>query len=119
MNPEVAKRLRILASVVSVLVLVAAVAAAWYYTRIRASLPQLDGRAALTGLGGEVKVERDDQGVPTIRGANRVDVARALGWLHVQDRFFQMDLLRRSPAGELSEMFGQRALPRDRAMRRH
>src|SRR5438552_17728141 len=66
-----------------------------------------------------VTVQRDSLGVPTIRGETRVDVARALGWLHGQDRFFQMDLLRRVSAGELSELFGKRALPRDRAFRMH
>lgn len=119
MNPEAAKRFRLLGSVVSVLVVVALVAAGWFYTRLRASLPQLDGTAAVAGMGATVTVQRDALGVPTIRGENRADVARALGWLHGQDRFFQMDLLRRSPAGELAELFGKRALPRDRAMRMH
>jgi penicillin amidase len=70
-------------------------------------------------LGAPVTIQRDALGVPTIRGETRVDVARALGWLHGQDRFFQMDLLRRVAAGELSELFGKRALPRDRAFRMH
>ncbi|MFM9029360.1 MAG: penicillin acylase family protein, partial [Opitutaceae bacterium] len=64
-------------------------------------------------------VERDALGVPTLRGANRADVARALGWLHAQDRFFQMDVLRRAGAGELAALFGERAVPRDRATRMH
>ncbi|MEI6463831.1 MAG: penicillin acylase family protein, partial [Verrucomicrobiota bacterium] len=119
MNPELAKRLRLLASAVSVILLIAALAAGWYYGRLRASLPQLDGAARVAGLGAAVTVERDAQGVPTIRGASRTDVARGLGWLHSQDRFFQMDLMRRVAAGELAEVFGPRALPRDRAARRH
>ncbi len=119
MHPEVAKRLRLLASASSVLLLVALGAAGWYYARLRASLPQLDGQAAVAGLGAAVTVERDALGVPTIRGETRADVARALGWLHAQDRFFQMDLLRRVAAGELAEVFGPKALPRDQAARRH
>lgn len=119
MNPEAPKRLRILVSLVSVLVVLGLLAGGWLYWRIRSSLPQLDGSIGLTGLSGPVTVERDHQGVPTLRGRNRPDLARALGWLHAQDRFFQMDLLRRSPAGELAEMFGQRALARDQAMRMH
>src|SRR6478672_11765676 len=98
MNPAAAKRLRLLASAVSVLLLVALIVFGWLYWRIRASLPQLDGTAAISGLGANVTVQRDALGVPTIRGANRIDVARALGWLHGQDRFFQMDLLRRVAA---------------------
>ncbi|MEO6246666.1 MAG: penicillin acylase family protein, partial [Opitutaceae bacterium] len=119
MHPEAAKRLRLLASVLSLLGLAAVAGAGWYYIRIRASLPQLDGSAMVAGLVGNVTVERDALGVPTVRGENRADVARALGWLHGQDRFFQMDLLRRVSAGELAEMFGARAVPRDRAARMH
>lgn len=119
MNPGAAKRLRLLASAVSVLLLAAIATAGWFYSRLRASLPQLDGSATVAGLGAAVTVERDALGVPTIRGATRVDVARALGWLHAQDRFFQMDVLRRNSAGELAEAFGKRALPRDRANRIH
>src|SRR5688572_9010494 len=111
MNPVAVKRFRLLASVVGVLVVAVAVAGTWFYFRMRASLPQLDGTAALSGLTGPATVERNDLGVPTIRGANRNDVARALGWLHAQDRFFQMDTLRRRGAGELAELFGEVALP--------
>ncbi len=119
MHPEAAKRLRLLASAVSLLLLIAVGVAGWYYTRVRASLPQLDGSAKVAGLGATVTIERDALGVPTIRGETRADVARALGWLHAQDRFFQMDTLRRVAAGELAEVLGARAVPRDRASRRH
>jgi len=57
--------------------------------------------------------------VPTVQGANRLDVARALGFLHAQDRFFQMDCARRHAAGELAELFGRAALPHDRKVRIH
>jgi|GEM_PF-4935338 len=119
MTPAVAKRFRLLASAVSVLVVLAALAGGWFYVKLRASLPQLDGGAVLAGLSREVTVQRDALGVPTIRGANRVDVARALGYLHAQDRFFQMDTLRRRAAGELSELFGAATVPVDRAARLH
>lgn len=119
MKPALAKTLRISLSVVSVLALLVALAVGWFYFQVRASLPQLDGTAPLAGLGARVTVERDALGVPTIRGATRLDVTRAIGYLHAQDRFFQMDLLRRSAAGELSELFGAIALPRDRENRRH
>lgn len=119
MNPAAAKRFRLLASVVSVLAVLTAVAAGWFYFRLKASLPQLEGTAALAGLGAPVTVARDDLGVPAIQGRNRADVMRALGWVHAQDRFFQMDLLRRRGAGELAELFGKVALPLDRATRLH
>jgi penicillin amidase len=119
MNPEVTRRLRLLASALTVIVLLALVAAGWYYARLRASLPQLDGTARAAGLGAVVTVERDSLGVPTVRGQDRADVTRALGWLHGQDRFFQMDILRRAAAGELSELLGPAALKRDRTVRLH
>jgi penicillin amidase len=119
MNPEASKRLRLLASVVSVIVVFTLLAFGWIFWRIRASLPLLDGSVRTTGLSAAVTVDRDALGVPTIRAGSRVDAARALGWLHGQDRFFQMDLLRRVAAGELSEVFGKRALIRDRATRMH
>jgi len=113
------KRLRHLLSVLSVLALAALLAAAWGWWRIRSSLPQLDGAHPLQGLAAPVTVERDALGVPTLTGASRIDVARATGFVHAQDRFFQMDLLRRAGAGELSEIFGPKALGIDRAHRLH
>jgi penicillin G amidase len=86
---------------------------------LRASLAQIDGERALPGLAAPVRVERDDHGVPTLRGESRADVSRALGFVHAQERFFQMDLLRRRSAGELAELFGPAALPLDRAVRVH
>lgn len=119
MSPAAAKRLRLVGAAAGAVFLLAGAFATWAYWQVRASLPQIDGSARVTGLGAAVTVERDALGTPTIRGANRADVARALGWLHAQDRFFQMDLLRRTAAGELAELFGKRALPRDRAVRIH
>jgi penicillin amidase len=66
-----------------------------------------------------VSVERDALGVPWVRGRSREDVARATGFLHAQERFFQMDLSRRRAAGELAALFGARALPLDREIRIH
>jgi len=119
MKPATVKRLRLLASALGVLLLIVLVLGAWFYIRMRASLPQLDGSAAMTGLGARVTVERDAQGVPTLRGANRNDVARALGFIHAQDRFFQMDCTRRHAAGELAELCGKVALAHDRRVRIH
>lgn len=86
---------------------------------LRASLPELGGRRSLPGLSGPVTVERDAMGVATVRGATRVDVARALGWVHGQERFFQMDLMRRQGAGELAGLFGSALVGGDLGMRRH
>ncbi|HCK80751.1 MAG TPA: penicillin acylase family protein, partial [Candidatus Competibacteraceae bacterium] len=89
------------------------------YLQLRGGLPQLDGTAVLAGLGAAVEIERDGSGIPTIRGQSRLDVARASGFVHAQDRFFQMDVLRRAAAGELAALFGPTALELDRANRLH
>lgn len=94
-------------------------AGGWAYLRLRASLPQLDGEVRLAGMTGPVTIERDANGVPTIRAQTAADLYRALGFLHAQDRFFQMDLLRRRAAGELAELFGPPALSIDRETRLH
>jgi penicillin G amidase len=99
------------------LLLLLALLGAWLY--LRASLAQLDGTRALPGLQAAVTVLRDAHGVPEITGASRLDVAYATGFVHAQERFFQMDLLRRTAAGELAELFGPRAVPLDRARRLH
>ena len=86
---------------------------------LRASLPLLEGRRALAGLTAPVAIVRDSLGVPTVRGRTRLDVARATGFVHAQDRFFQMDLLRRDAAGELAALVGVKAVERDRQRRLH
>jgi penicillin amidase len=113
------KRLQLLVSVLSVLLVLALLAAAGGWWRIRASLPELEGTRPLPGLGATVRIERDALGVPVITGATRLDVARATGFVHAQERFFQMDLARRGGAGEVAELFGPVAVNFDRARRIH
>jgi penicillin amidase len=91
----------------------------WARTQLQASLPHLDGTRQLQGLSAEVSVARDALGIPTIRGRTREDVARATGFVHGQDRFFQMDLSRRRAAGELAALVGRRAVPFDEDIRIH
>src|SRR5690606_22633416 len=86
---------------------------------LRASLPELDGEHALPGLAAPVKVQRDALGTVTIEAASETDAARALGYVHAQERYFGMDLMRRSPAGELAELFGPVALDMDKRHRVH
>ena len=101
------------------LLLLGAGVVGWGWWQMHGSLPQLEGTLPLAGLAAPVRIERDAQGVPTITGTTRLDVARATGFVHAQDRFFQMDLLRRSGAGELAELFGAVAVPQDQAHRLH
>jgi penicillin amidase len=110
---------RILRSFVLLVVLAALALAASGYGLLRASLPSLEGHATLPMLSAAASVDRDALGIVTVQAETRLDAARALGYAHAQDRYFQMDLLRRSAAGELSGLVGAAALPLDRSRRLH
>lgn len=88
---------------------------------LKASLATLDGERAgqVPGLVATTLLERDARGYVTVQAGSRLDAARALGYVHAQERFFQMDLMRRNAAGELSELVGDKALPLDRQRRLH
>ncbi|OLF70951.1 hydrolase [Pseudoalteromonas haloplanktis] len=89
------------------------------YGVLTLSLPTLDGKGRSDAVTQPVKVARDTLGQAVINAATRHDAAYGLGYAHGQDRFFQMDLLRRNAAGELSELFGKAALALDKKMRFH
>ncbi|MGI9248644.1 MAG: penicillin acylase family protein, partial [Woeseiaceae bacterium] len=86
---------------------------------LRASLPVLDGEVAVNGLIASATIERDAAGIPVITASSRADLAFATGFAHGQDRFFQMDMIRRQAAGELSEVVGSVAVAKDRQSRFH
>ena len=91
----------------------------WVRNQLQAGLPPLSGTHPTASVQADVAIERDLAGVPTIRGENRIDVAFATGFVHGQDRFFQMDLTRRLAAGELSAVLGSSTVEVDRSMRIH
>ena len=99
------------------LLLVVLLLTAWWL--LRGSLPKLDGEFALAGLTAPVSVQRDALGVATIDAANQADAMRALGYVHAQERYFEMDLLRRTAAGELAGLFGPIAVDVDKEHRIH
>jgi len=86
---------------------------------LRASLPELDGEVTASGLSDVATIQRDASGIPVISAVNRLDLAFAPGFAHGQDRYFQMDLIRRQAAGELSEIVGSVALKLDKRNRFH
>jgi len=100
-------------------VLLALAIAIGAYSFMRASLPELDGQVSALGLRATVWVRRDAIGVPTLHGSDRGDIAYATGYVHAQERFFQMDLLRRAGSGELAALLGKALLPVDRERRIH
>ena len=83
------------------------------------SRPQLDGQLAQTGLNAPVTVTRDALGTATFKGATRQDISYAMGFVHAQERYFEMDLMRRLAAGELSALVGKVALKVDIRHRQH
>src|SRR5919112_2974915 len=83
----------------------------------RRSLPKLEGVVELPGLEDTVEVLRDRFGVPQIFAGNERDMFFAQGYVHAQDRFFQMELGRRAGHGRLSELIGESALAFDRLSR--
>jgi len=91
----------------------------WAYLQLRLSLPMLEGTVTAIELSAPVTVIRDAQGVPTVTGQTRTDLAWALGYLHAQERFFQMDGQRRIAAGELAGLAGAALLDQDRERRVH
>ncbi len=88
-----------------------------FYLYLLSSLPQTDGRLVVPGLKGEIRIERDADGVPLITARDDEDAAFGLGFVHAQERLFQMELQRRYGSGRLAEIFGREAIAIDRQMR--
>lgn len=87
----------------------------WFISRTR--LPQTRGTLQLKGLEAPVEILRDHWGVPHIYARTAGDAVFAQGFVHAQERLWQMDFTRRVVAGRLSEVLGEATLPVDRAMR--
>lgn len=110
------KRLRVAlwATLVVVVIFVSVSATVLY-----ASRPQVSGTVALSGLHSPVSVSRDAIGHTTVEARSRLDLARATGFIHAQERFLSMDARRRFAAGELATLLGPFVLEQDREIRPH
>ncbi len=108
---------KLLFLLVFVVVLLAGSVVGYFFYRGRQSLPQTEGAFKLQGLTASVEVRRNERGVPHIRGGDIRDIARAGGFVHAQDRYFQMELARRMGTGRLAELLGAEALDHDRLVR--
>ena len=118
--PEVQRRnpaLRILYYAVCLLLVALIIGLWWLYWIAHSALPQLDGSVAVPGISSKVRVVRDGQGVPTIEAATLEDLFFAQGYVTAQDRLWQMDIMRRAAAGELSEVIGEDTVKMDREER--
>ncbi|MFD5423951.1 penicillin acylase family protein [Streptomyces sp. NPDC127084] len=89
----------------------------WGLSTVRASFPQTTGTIKLPGLSGHVEVKRDGNGIPQIYASSDEDLFRAQGFVHAQDRFWEMDVRRHMTAGRLSEMFGSSQVDTDAFLR--
>ncbi|MFJ6863771.1 penicillin acylase family protein [Streptomyces termitum] len=112
------RRLRVTAWCLTVL-LVAVVcatglAATWM---VRASYPQVAGELSVAGLHGRVTVARDASGVPQIYADDPHDLFLAQGFVHAQDRFWEMDVRRHITSGRLAELFGESQVETDSLIR--
>src|SRR5262245_4925033 len=99
----------------SLLVLLGISGLAWAW--LKSTVPAFSGTLAIPGLSAHVEVIRDNEGVPHIFASTVDDGLCALGFLHAQDRLWQMELARRAGQGRLSEIFGPSTLDRDVLLR--
>ncbi|VVO18000.1 Acyl-homoserine lactone acylase QuiP [Pseudomonas fluorescens] len=104
---------RSLTALALLIVMLAAGAGGYLYSK----QPSRQGMVELQHLQGSVTVRYDERGVPHIRADNETDLYRALGYVHAQDRLFQMEVLRRLARGELAEVLGPKLLDTDKLMR--
>ena len=105
--------LRVLSALILAILLALAAGYAW----LRQSLPQLDGTVTLSGLKAPVEIVRDRYGVPHIYAGSVADAYFALGFVHAQDRLWQMEMNRRIGSGRLSEALGPATLDADKFLR--
>jgi len=108
---------RLLLRIAGVVLLLLCLAALGAYAVLRLSLPRTEGELALHGLGAQVEVLRDRHGIPHIYASSLEDAHFALGFVHAQDRLWQMEMNRRLGSGTLAEVLGAAALDADRFMR--
>jgi penicillin amidase len=108
---------RVLIALGIILVVLAVAIGGWFYWMTRHPWPKIDGVIHVAGLQAPVEVIRDQWGVPHIYAQNTHDLFFAQGYVHAQDRFYQMEFSRRIGQGRLSEMLGDSALENDEFIR--
>ena len=111
------KKSKVIVGLGGVLIVVAIAAFFFFRYQIRKSFPQMEGTVTLAGIEHSVQIVRDRYGIPRIEAENEHDLMFALGYVHAQDRLWEMDMGRRIGEGRLSELFGFVTLPFDRMFR--
>jgi penicillin amidase len=105
--------LKIILGIIITFVIVFLIAGFIFYRMLTSSLPDYKGKTGAKGISGTVEIFRDSMAIPYILAGNEEDAAIALGYVHAQERLFQMDMMRRAGEGKLSEIFGSATLPFD------
>ena len=111
------KRSRWFVVLVGVLLILIALSSVAGYRTVHRSFPQTAGEIHLAGLDGQVDVYRDEFGIPQVYASSEHDLFFAQGYLHAQDRFWQMDFWRHIGSARLSEMFGKDQVDTDKFLR--
>lgn len=109
--------MRLLLKATVAITLLAAIAVGGAYVYLRRSLPQLDGTTTIAGISAPIDIVRDADAIPHIFAANKLDGLFGLGYVHAQDRLWEMEFQRRIGFGRLSEVLGAATLPQDRFLR--
>jgi penicillin amidase len=108
---------RVAVALAALLVVVIGIVAVLAVTWVRRPFPVTDGQVQVPGLGGKVTVLRGEHGIPQIYADTSEDLFKAEGFVHAQDRFFEMDLRRHITAGRLAELVGEGGVETDRVVR--
>jgi penicillin amidase len=108
---------RVVFSIISVIIVIAIVLGAAGVYLARSSFPRTSGEVKLSGMNFSVDIYRDNYGIPNIYAQTTHDLFFAQGYVHAQDRFWQMDFWRHIGSGRLSEMFGKTELDTDTFLR--
>lgn len=116
MNKSSCKKKTIKIVLISIVGLAILIGASVYYLFL-SRVPQMDGKINLANLSAPVEVIRDQNGIPHISAKNNRDAFYTLGYIMASERLFQMEMSRRLAKGELSEVFGDKALPSDQLFR--
>jgi penicillin amidase len=110
-------RLKVILGVAGSLLVLALSLTVFFYYLITKSYPVTSGAEKVAGIHSEVQIYRDDYGVPHIYAGSEYDTYYAVGYVHAQDRLWQMELIRRAGEGRLSEILGEPALKVDKMFR--
>jgi penicillin amidase len=109
--------MRLLKRLLVAFIALAGLLAGVFYVYLQSSLPQIEGAIVLNGPKAPIQIVRDRFGIPHIYAASAEDAQFGLGFVHAQDRLWQMEMNRRVAAGRLSEILGSKPLAFDNSVR--